>query len=62
MLYPNKQEILEYYAGRPVSEFNDITKKFQFVASAKRVIYPFWNTRFPSNISKIEVEFDDSTN
>lgn len=60
VFYPNKQEILEYYAGRPVSEFNDITKHFQFIDSAKRVIYPFWNTRFPSNISKITVEFDKS--
>lgn len=60
VFYPNKQEILEYYAGRPVSEFNDITKHFQFIDSAKRVIYPFWNTHFPSNISKITVEFDDS--
>lgn len=58
-LYPNKQEILEYYAGRPVSEFNDITKKFQFIESARRVIYPFWNTRFPSNIAKITVEFEE---
>jgi hypothetical protein len=59
MFYPNKQEILEYYAGRPVSEFNDVTKKFQFVESAKRVIYPFWNTSFPTNISKITVEFEE---
>lgn len=59
IFYPNKQEILEFYAGRNVSEFNDITKKFQFIESAKRVIYPFWNTRFPSNISKITVEFEE---
>ncbi len=59
VFYPNKQEILEYYAGRPVSEFNDITKKFQFIESAKRVIYPFWNSRFPTNISKINVEFEE---
>lgn len=59
IFYPNKQEILEYYAGRPVSDFNDVTKKFQFIESAKRVIYPFWNTRFPSNISKITVEFEE---
>ncbi len=59
IFYPNKQEILEYYAGRSVSEFNDIGKKFQFVDSAKRVIYPFWNTRFPTNISKITVEFEE---
>jgi hypothetical protein len=58
IFYPNKQEILEYYAGRDVSEFNDITKKFQFIESAKRVIYPFWNTRFPSNIAKITLEFE----
>lgn len=57
--YPNKQAILEYYAGRNVSEFNDIAKKFQFIESAKRVIYPFWNTRFPNNISKITVEFEE---
>jgi hypothetical protein len=59
VFYPNKQEILEYYAGRPVSEFNDIAKKFKFVESAKRVIYPFWNTSFPSNISKITVTFEE---
>jgi len=59
IFYPNKQEILEYYAGRSTSEFNDVTKKFQFVESAKRVIYPFWNTRFPSNISKITVNFEE---
>lgn len=59
VFYPNKQQILEYYAGRPVSEFNDIAKKFQFIESAKRVIYPFWNTRFPSNIAKITVEFEE---
>lgn len=59
VFYPNKQEILEYYAGRSVSEFNDVAKKFQFVESAKRVIYPFWNTRFPSNISKITVNFEE---
>jgi hypothetical protein len=59
VFYPDKQAVLEYYAGRPVSEFNDITKHFQFIESAKRVIYPFWNTSFPSNISKITVEFDD---
>jgi hypothetical protein len=57
--YPNKEAILEYYAGRPVSEFNDITKKFQFIESAKRVIYPFWNTRFPSSIAKIKIEFEE---
>ena len=57
--YPNKQQILEYYAGRQVSEFNDIAKKFQFIDSAKRVIYPFWNTRFPSNISKITIDFEE---
>jgi hypothetical protein len=59
VFYPNKQEILEYYAGRSVQDFNDITKKFQFVESAKRVIYPFWNTSFPSNISKITIEFEE---
>jgi hypothetical protein len=59
VFYPNKQAILEYYAGRPVSEFNDIAKKFQFIESAKRVIYPFWNTRFPYNISKITIEFEE---
>lgn len=59
VFYPNKQQILEYYAGRPVSEFNDIAKKFQFIESAKRVIYPFWNTRFPSNIAKITIEFEE---
>jgi len=57
--YPDKQIILEYYAGRSVSEFNDIAKKFQFVESAKRTIYPFWNTKFPSNISKIKIEFEE---
>jgi hypothetical protein len=59
VFYPNKQQILEYYAGRPVSEFNDIAKRFQFIESAKRVIYPFWNTRFPTNIGKITVEFEE---
>ncbi len=59
MFYPNKQEILEYYAGKPVSEFEDITKKFQFVESAKRIIYPFWNSKFPTNISKITVNFEE---
>ncbi len=57
--YPNKQAILEYYAGRNVSDFNDITKKFPFIDSAKRVIYPFWNTRFPSSVAKIKVEFEE---
>lgn len=57
--YPDKQAILEYYAGRSVSDFNDITKKFQFIESAKRVIYPFWNTTFPTNISKIKIEFEE---
>lgn len=57
--YPSKQAILEYYAGRNVSEFNDIAKKFPFIDSAKRVIYPFWNTRFPTNISKITIEFEE---
>ena len=59
VFYPNKQEILEYYAGKPVSEFENITKKFQFVEGAKRVIYPFWNSKFPTNISKITVEFEE---
>ncbi len=59
VFYPNKQQILEYYAGRPVSEFGDITKKFQFVESANRVIYPFWSSKFPTNISKIKVEFEE---
>lgn len=57
--YPDKQAILEYYAGKPVSEFDNITKKFQFIESANRVIYPFWNTSFPTNISKIKVEFEE---
>ena len=57
--YPDKQAILEYYAGRPVSEFNDIAKKFQFIQGANRVIHPFWNTNFPTNISKIKVEFEE---
>lgn len=57
--YPDKQRILEYYAGRSVADFNNITKEFQFIQSAKRVIYPFWNTSFPTNISKIKVEFEE---
>ena len=59
VFYPNKQAILEYYAGKPVSEFNDIAKKFQFIDSASRVVRPFWNQNFPSNISKIKVNFEE---
>lgn len=59
IFYPNKQHILEFYAGRNVSDFNNITKQFQFIESAKRVIYPFWNSSFPTNISKISVEFEE---
>ncbi len=59
VFYPDKQAILEYYAGKPVSEFNDIVKKFQFIESASRVVRPFWNTTFPTNISKIKVNFEE---
>ena len=57
--YPNKQKIREFYAGRSVSEFGDIAKNFQFIESAERSIYPFWNTRFPSNLAKITVDFKE---
>ena len=59
IFYPDKQAIIEYYAGRPVLEFNDIAKKFQFIESASRVIRPFWNQHFPTNIAKITVNFEE---
>lgn len=59
VFYPDKEAILEYYAGKPVTEFNDIAKKFQFIDSASRVIRPFWNQNFPSNISKIKINFEE---
>jgi hypothetical protein len=54
---PNKQNIIDYYAGKPVSEFVDIVNKFQFINTAKKTVRPFWASSFPSDTSKITVDF-----
>jgi hypothetical protein len=54
---PNKQNIIDYYTGKPVSEFVDIVNKFQFINTAKKTVRPFWASSFPTDTSKITVEF-----
>jgi hypothetical protein len=56
---PNKQNIIDYYVGKPVSEFSDIINKFQFINTAKKTVRPFWATKFPTDPSKITVEFEE---
>jgi hypothetical protein len=56
---PNKQTIIDYYAGKPVSEFVDIINKFQFINTAKKTVRPFWASSFPSDTSKITVDFTE---
>ncbi len=54
---PNIQNIKDYYVGKPLSEFADIVNKFQFISTAKKSIRPLWATAFPSDASKISVDF-----
>ena len=56
---PNKQNIIDYYVGRPVSEFSEIANKFQFINTARKTVRPFWSTSFPTDPSKITVEFEE---
>jgi hypothetical protein len=56
---PNKQNIIDYYVGRPVSEFSEIANKFQFINTARKTVRPIWSTSFPTDPSKITVEFEE---
>lgn len=56
---PNPQKIIDFVVGKNKSEFSEITKKIQFVESAKLTLRPFWATTFPSDREKIEVVISD---
>jgi hypothetical protein len=56
---PNKDNIIEYYAGKSDKEFEEIVNKFPFIQTAKKTLRPFWANKFPTDVAKISVEFEE---
>lgn len=56
---PNPEKVVDFVVGKNKSEFQEITKKIQFIETAKSTLRPFWSSTFPSDRDKINVVIEN---